>query len=122
MNILTARAGAITRTNTLFLAGVGGRVDWVANLGSAGRRVGRFSVEQYTSSEFNESSQGTDAWLGNPQAVGLTALLESLNRSSLLRLSLLASHTQQGAFCHPRCRPAYQSAPGAAPRNHLKSG
>ena len=58
MNILTARAGAITRANTLFLAGVGGRVDWVANLGNAGRRVGRFSVEQYTSSEFNESSQG----------------------------------------------------------------
>ncbi|CAK0785496.1 hypothetical protein CVIRNUC_008705 [Coccomyxa viridis] len=69
MNFLTARAGAITRANTLFLAGVGGRVDWVANLGSAGRRVGRFSVEQYISSEFNESSQGSTAWLGNPQAV-----------------------------------------------------
>lgn len=77
MNFLTARAGAITRANTLFLAGVGGRVDWVANLGSAGRRVGRFSVEQYISSEFNESSQGSTAWLGNPQAVGLTALLKS---------------------------------------------
>ena len=77
MNILTARAGAIARANTLFLAGVNGRVDWVANPGSAGRRVGRFSVEQYTSSEFNESSQGSNAWLGNPQAVGLIALLKS---------------------------------------------
>ena len=122
MNILTARAGAITRANTLFLAGVGGRVDWVANLGNAGRRVGRFSVEQYTSSEFNESSQGSNAWLGNPQAVGHTALLKILKWSLLLRLSLLSGHTQQGASCHPQGRPAYQLAPAAAPKDHLDSG
>ena len=65
INIIEARAGAVTLTNMLFLAGVGPRVDWIANLGSAGKRVGRFSLEQYTSNAFNKSG----AWLGDPQAV-----------------------------------------------------
>lgn len=70
-NIIQARAGAVTRANTLFLAGVGSRVDWLANLGSEGRRAGRFPVEQFTSDSFNQSAQGSNAWLGNPQAVRL---------------------------------------------------
>ena len=70
VNIIQARAGAVTRTNTLFLAGVGSRVDWIANLGNEGRRVGRFPVEQFTSDAFKQSSaDGTAAWLGSPQAV-----------------------------------------------------
>ncbi len=63
----------MTRSNTLFLAGVGVRVDWIADLGKDGRHVGRFSVEQFTSDAFNESSAGGTAWLGNPQAVGACA-------------------------------------------------
>jgi hypothetical protein len=65
INIIEARAGAVTLTNTLFLAGVGPRMDWIANLGSAGKRAGRFPLEQYTSNAFNKSGN----WLGNPQAV-----------------------------------------------------
>ena len=73
INIIQARAGAVTRSNTLFLAGVGARVDWIADLGKEGRRVGRFPVEQFLSDAFNQSSAGGAAWLGNPQAVGLPA-------------------------------------------------
>ena len=65
INIIEARAGAVTLTNTLFLAGVGPQMDWIADLGSTGKRVGRFALEQYTSNAFNKSG----AWLGNPQAV-----------------------------------------------------
>ena len=121
MNILTARAGAITRGNTLFLAGVGDRLDWIANLGSTGRRVGRFSMEQYISSEFNESTQGSDTWLGNPQAVGFPAFLISCNVSGLLRLSQLSGLTpSKEHLCHLQCIPAYQSAP--VPRSQLSPG
>ena len=70
INIIEARAGAVTRSNTLFLAGVGARVDWVADLGKEGRRVGRFTAEEFTSDDFNQSNAGGTAWLGNPQAVG----------------------------------------------------
>ena len=70
IDIIEARAGAVTRRNTLFLAGVGPRVDWVADLGKGGRRVGRFTMEDFTSDAFNQSSAGGTAWLGGPQAVG----------------------------------------------------
>ncbi|CAL5224327.1 g6996 [Coccomyxa viridis] len=69
VNIIEARAGAVTRSNTLFLAAVGARVDWIADLGKDGRHVGRFPMEQFISDAFNESSAGGTAWLGNPQAV-----------------------------------------------------
>lgn len=60
-----------TRANTLFLAGVSPRVDWVSDLGiSTGKRTGRFKIGYYTSAAFNQTfGRGGSSWLGNPQAV-----------------------------------------------------
>lgn len=92
VNIIEARAGAVTRSNTLFLAAVGARVDWIADLGKDGRHVGRFPMEQFISDAFNESSAGGTAWLGNPQAVGADAVhLSHSRQGTAVRLVAAAS-------------------------------
>ncbi|BDA46834.1 hypothetical protein COCOBI_09-2870 [Coccomyxa sp. Obi] len=85
-NTIQARAGVFTRANTLVLAGLTPRVDWMSDLGPNGKRTGRFAIDYFVSAAFNESTPTGSAWLGDPQAVIQGIINGSTNETTMVAI------------------------------------